>query len=111
MGEAERRLLADLATTMVELVANVRRERDRRQAAGQETTALEQFLHGLEPLAEQAHDLVIADIIRTVIERHGGGPYPAEELAAIAGVDAADTRRVLEQLVHARLATPPDATP
>lgn len=69
---------------------------------------MEQFLHGLEPLAEQAHDLVIVDAIRAVIERHGGGPYPAEELAAIAGVDAADARRVLEKLARAGLATPPD---
>lgn len=45
--EAERRLHADLATTMAELVANLRRERDQRQAAGQETAAMEQFLHGL----------------------------------------------------------------
>ncbi|MEO3857258.1 hypothetical protein [Acrocarpospora sp. B8E8] len=33
-----------------------------------------------------------------MIERHGGGPYPAEDLAAIADVNVVEVRRILEQM-------------
>lgn len=61
---------------------------------------LDQLLTGLGPLAEQAHDLEIADAVRRVIQRHGPGPYSPEDLAAIAGiVDVDALRRVLGQMV------------
>lgn len=59
----------------------------------------------LEPLAAQTHDLDVFHAIRMVIDRHGAGPYPAEELATIAGVAPDDARRVLEQMVTEGLAT------
>lgn len=48
---------------------------------------------------------------RPLIDRHGGGPYSAEELATIAGVTATDARRVLDQMVAEGLATPPNQPP
>ncbi|WP_206641447.1 hypothetical protein [Nonomuraea polychroma] len=54
---------------------------------------------------------MIFGAIRAVIERHGGGPYPAEDLAALAGVSVEDAQRVLEQMVRHGLATPPGGEP
>lgn len=85
----------------------IRRERDRCRAAGDDTAWLNQVLRELELLAVQTHDVEVFSAIRRVVGRHGAGPYPAEELAAIAGVTAADARRVLDQMVTEGLATPP----
>jgi hypothetical protein len=112
VDEAERdRLIAKVAADAAGLVAEVRRERDRRQAAGEDTAWLDTVLAELEPLAQGTHDLVTFRAIRAVVERHGGGPYPAEELAAIAGVTAADARRVLDQMVAEGRATPANQPP
>jgi hypothetical protein len=111
MDEAERdRLTAKVSTDAAELLATARRERDRRQAAGQDVAWLDHALREWEPLAAQTHDLDAVLAIRAVIDRHGAGPYPAAELAAIAGVTAEDVRRVLAHMVDEGLAThpPPD---
>jgi DNA-binding IclR family transcriptional regulator len=68
-------------------------------------------LSKLEPLAEQTHDLDVFQAIRTAVERHGGGPYPAAELATIAGADPATVRRVLAQMVTDGLAAPANELP
>ncbi|GAB2763874.1 hypothetical protein GCM10027174_45640 [Salinifilum aidingensis] len=48
------------------------------------------------------------EAIRAVIDRHGPGPYPPDELATIAGIDDADRlARVLNRLVAEGLADPP----
>ena len=80
---------------LTELVVRLRRERDRCQAVGADTAWIDQMLGELEPLTA---DLDAAQAIRAVIERHGPGPYPADELATIAGIDADETRRVLAHL-------------
>jgi predicted Rossmann fold nucleotide-binding protein DprA/Smf involved in DNA uptake len=98
-------IIATIAAQAAELVAETRRERARRHAAGDDTAWLDQVLTELEPLAAQIHDLDTVRAIRAVIDRHGGGPYPADELAAIAGIPIADARRVLDQLVEEGLAT------
>ncbi len=101
-------IIAKVAVDAAELLANVRRERDRRQAAGEDTAWLEHVIAELEPVTTQIHDVEVFRAIRAVVDRHGAGPYPAEEMAAIAGVSAADARRVLKQMVAEGLATPPD---
>ncbi|MBB6550889.1 hypothetical protein [Nonomuraea rubra] len=111
MDEAERQLLAELAARTAGLVTNLQRERDRLRAAGENTAWLDRMLHETKPLAAATHDLVIFGAIRAVIERHGGGPYPAEDLAALAGVSVEDAQRVLEQMVRHGLATPPGGKP
>jgi hypothetical protein len=88
-----------------ELVASLRRERDWRRATGADTAWIDQMLAELEALTA---DLDAAQAIRAVIARHGPGPYPADELATIANVDADETRRALAQLVTIGLAEPPD---
>jgi hypothetical protein len=70
------------------LTGSLRRERDRCQAAGADTAWIDQILGELEPLTA---DLDAAQAIRAVIERHGPGPYPADELATIAGIDVDET--------------------
>jgi hypothetical protein len=109
VDEAERkRLVAQVAADVADLLATARRERDRCQAASVDTAWLDRALRELEPLAAQTHDLDVFQAIRVVVARHGAGPYPAEELATIAGVTATDARRVLEQMVTEGLATPVD---
>lgn len=41
--------------------------------------------------------------------RHGSGPWPAEDLAAITGADPAAVQRALGQLTDAGIAWPPPA--
>lgn len=89
---------------ITELVVSLRRERDQRRAAGADTGWMDQVLGELEPLTE---DLDVVEAIHAVIERHGPGPYPADELAIIAGVDADKARRFLAWMVTAGLAEPP----
>jgi hypothetical protein len=101
------RLIAKVAGDAAELLVTMRRERDCRRAAG-DTVWLDQVLHELEPLVEQIHDLEIFQAIRAVVERHGAGPYPATELAAIAGADTESVRRVLAQMVTEGLASDQD---
>lgn len=114
MDESEQlqRQIAETATLMDGLVTNARSERDRRRAVGEDTAWLEQLLAELEPLTEQAHDLERTDALRCAVQRHGPGPYPPEDLAAIAGIDDVDAlRRVLEQMVAAGLVRPPSDSP
>lgn len=98
------RLIAKTATDTAELLAMMRRERDRRRAAGQDTTWLDQAVPELEALVERANDLEVINAIKAVIARHGPRPYPPEELATIAGVDTDSVRRALVELVTAGLA-------
>jgi hypothetical protein len=90
-----------------DLLANARRECDRRRAAGEDTTWLDRVAHELEPLAAQTHDLDVSHAIRMVIDRHGAGPYPAEELATIAGITPDDARPRAGTDGHRRTRHPP----
>lgn len=106
-AEAERRrLIADVASRAAGLLAHARRERDRRLAARQDSAWFDQVQRELEPLSAHTHDLETFLAIATALDRHGPGPYPADELAAIAGITPGDTRRVLNQMVDEGLATP-----
>lgn len=108
MGQADeqRRLLTEVATTVTGLLDYVRREYERCQAATDEdaesAAVMEQILRELEPIAQ---DLAVLDAVRVTIDRHGGGPYSIEDLAAIAGVPEPDARRIVEQLVRDGMAT------
>jgi DNA-binding MarR family transcriptional regulator len=66
-----------------------------------ELERLDRLIRELEPLAEQTHDLETIVAIRHVIERHGSGPYPPEDLAALTGVDVAGVQRALDEMVRA----------
>jgi hypothetical protein len=111
VDEAERdRLLAEVATDAAELAATIRRERNRRRAAGEDVAWFDHVLHDLDPLAVRTHDLEVLRAIRAATERHGPGPWPPEELATIAGCDVGSVRRVLSQMVADGLATPPPDT-
>ncbi|QNE20667.1 hypothetical protein F1D05_25585 [Kribbella qitaiheensis] len=48
--------------------------------------------------------------IGDVVERHNPGPYPADELAILAGVTPADVQKVLDRMVADGTATPPTDT-
>ncbi|MEV0388181.1 hypothetical protein [Nonomuraea sp. NPDC050643] len=112
VDESERRhLLAELAARAADLVTRLQGERARLQVNGQDTAWVDQVLGEMEVLAVATLDLTVAGAIRAVIERHGGGPYPAEDLAALAGVPLKDAQRVLDQVVRAGLATPPAQRP
>lgn len=112
MDEAERgRIIAQVAVQAAELLAKTRIERERRAAAGEDTSWLNQLLHELEPITEQIHDADVFRAIRRVVEQHGVGPYPADELAIIAGVSPEDVLRVSEQMVAEGLASPADEPP
>ncbi|MEU4838124.1 hypothetical protein [Nocardia testacea] len=69
------------------------------------------MLPELDQLASDTHDVETTEAIRLVLDRHGPGPYPDEDLAALAGVDFDRFRRVRRQLVAAGLARPADAHP
>jgi hypothetical protein len=104
---ARKQLIAQVATDAADLLANTRRERDRRRSTGEDTAWLDTVLRELEPLVEQTHDLDVVQAIHAAIDRHSSGPYPADELATIAGV-AADARCVLKQMAAEGLATRQD---
>lgn len=97
---------------VADLMANLRRERARRNEAGEDTTWLDQALAEMQPVVEQTHDLETFQAIKTVVARHGGGAYPIKDLAAIAGIeDLESLSRVLDQMVAEGLAEPPGDTP
>jgi hypothetical protein len=88
------------------VVANLRVERDRRRANSEDTGQLDRLLTELEPMARELHELATIDAIRVVITQHGSGPYPVEDMAAIAGVTSAEAHRTLERMLAAGLAQP-----
>ncbi|MEU7899877.1 hypothetical protein AB0B45_44420 [Nonomuraea sp. NPDC049152] len=112
VDEAERkRHLTEVTANAAELLAHARRDRVRRARAGEDVAWLDEVVRALEPLG----DLATFGAILAVVDRHGAGPYPAEELAAIAGADVDSVRRVLAQMTAEGLAVPaerpPDAPP
>ncbi|MFD8497963.1 hypothetical protein [Amycolatopsis sp. NPDC059657] len=112
MDEPERdRLIAHVAAQAAELLANTRIERARRVAAGEDTSWLDQLLRELEPITKEIHDADVFQAIRRVVEQHGAGPYPADELAIIAGMSTEDVLRVSQQMVAEGLASPADEPP
>jgi hypothetical protein len=101
------RLIAKVSADVDWLLASARHERDVRRAARRDVSWFDQVIAEVEPLADEVHDLEVFRAIRPVVERHGPGPYPADELALLAqqGLDA--VHRVLASMTAAGLATPP----
>jgi hypothetical protein len=99
-------LIAQVAADAADLLTTAQRERARLQAAGADAAVLDQLLPELTALAEQTRDLDTFCELRAVVDVHGIGPYPLEDLAAIAGTTVDDARRVLEQMVAEGLAAP-----
>lgn len=58
-------------------------------------------------IVRSADDLVTMRAIRRLVARHGGGPWPAEDIAAITGRDAESVQRVLDEMVRSGFASPP----
>lgn len=120
MGEDESELdrldhaVAETAKMASELLVMAQLERDHRRDVGQDTAVFDRFIRELEPIVEQSCDLETIAKIRHVTERHGSGPYPPEDLAAITGLDVASVQRALDEMVRAGLAAkgnrPPDET-
>ncbi|MFD1937330.1 MULTISPECIES: hypothetical protein [Nonomuraea] len=101
------RLVAKATADAAELLAYARRERVRRARAGEDVAWLDEVVQALEPLG----DLATLRAIGVVAIRHGGGPYPAEDLAAIAGADVDSVRRVLAWMVADGFAFPAERPP
>ena len=100
------KLLSQVDGDTAEVVAALRAEIDRRRARGEDADQLGQLLMALEPVVREVHEIATIDAIRVAITQHGGGPYPVEDLAAIAGVTPADAHRALQTIVAAGLAWP-----
>jgi DNA-binding MarR family transcriptional regulator len=98
-------LIADAAAILDGLLAQAERERAAEPDAAM-TEWLDALLVELRPIAEQVHDLAVAQQLFGIVERHGPGPWPAEDLAAIAGVDPGAVQRVLDELTAAGIARP-----
>lgn len=62
-------------------------------------------------IARSADDLVTMRAMRRLVERHGGGRWRPEDIAAITGRDAESVRRVLDEMVRRGFAAPPQDGP
>jgi hypothetical protein len=100
-------LIAEMAAQVAELLAITLYERDFRQSEGQDVASLQDIIGQLAELADRTHDLEVLRAIRAVIQHHGPGPYPADELATLARQDPEAVRRVLANMVANGLAAPP----
>ncbi|MEV6427772.1 hypothetical protein [Nocardia sp. NPDC051463] len=104
-GDAVRgELIRHIAVVLDDLVS--RAERARPGRSGAEAEWLDRLLAELRPMAEQAHDLEVTRTIRDIVARHGSGPWPAEDVAAIVDADPAAVRRILDALTAAGPAWP-----
>ena len=99
-------LISQLIADADELVVITRLERDRCLDVGENTAVVDQVLPQLEQLAVELHQLGTTEKIQTVVERHGGGPYPVEDLAALAEAHVDDVRQALAELMTYGLAWP-----
>lgn len=79
----------------------------RAEFIAQDDPAASEKAREAEDIARGADDLVTMRAMRRLVERHGGGPWPAEDIAAITGRDPLSVQRVLEQMVRAGLVIPP----
>lgn len=104
-------LIAQVIADAAELLAITRHERDLREAAGEDTTLIDEVLPHLKQLAAATHNVEIFQRIQAAVDRHGAGPYPAEDLAALAGADVNDVRTVLAEMITEGLAQPAPSPP
>lgn len=97
MGPAEPdldQIIAKVIADAAEMLAVTRQERARREAAGEDTTIIDQVLPHLEQLAATTHKVEVFQKVQAVVDQHGAGPYPVEELATLAGADVDDVRAI-----------------
>jgi hypothetical protein len=116
MDEAQRRPdFAEVAVQLATALDDACADRDRRRAAGEDTAELDALLVKFEAAADDAgvhvDNIAVYEEMQAVIERYGPGSWPGEELAAVAGVDPAAARRVLEDLVREGLTERPGRPP
>jgi hypothetical protein len=104
-------IIAKVIADAAELLAITRLERDRREAAGEDTTIVDQVLPQLEQLAAATHNMEIFQKVQAVVDRHGAGPYPPEDLAALAGADVDEVRALLAEMMTEGLAWPATSSP
>lgn len=102
--------IADAAAILLGLVTQAEQERAT-EPDGPMAEWLDALLAELRPIAEQVRDLVVVRQIFGVVERHGSGPWPVEDLAAVAGADPVEVQRVLDELTDAGIARPESRGP
>lgn len=100
-------LITKAASKLARLVTWTRAERAVRGDDDRHAAWLDEMIAGLEPLAADVGDVQTSMAMRRVIQRHGaGGPWTADDLAAMTGCDAESVRRVMAALIDAGLAWP-----
>jgi predicted Rossmann fold nucleotide-binding protein DprA/Smf involved in DNA uptake len=104
-------LIAKISSEFARVVTFAKAERAVRDPEDEHAQWLDRLIAGLEPLAQQAHDWETLVAVRRLIERHGPGPWPIENLASMTDQDLASVRRVLASLTQAGLAAPPPTQP
>jgi hypothetical protein len=100
-------LIAKVASEFARVVTFAQAERVVRGPEDEHGQWLDQLIAGLEPLAEQARDVETLVAVRRLIQRHGSGPWPIENLVSMTDRDLESVRRVLAGLTQAGLAAPP----
>lgn len=106
--DQRRAIVTQVAAQLRDLAEILRAERARLAAAGTDTDRLDQVLTELEPIVVGIHDAEISGAVAQVLERHGPGPWPDSDLAALAGVDVTELRRMRDQIAAGGLARPVD---
>lgn len=102
-AEDERRAaMARVAAELRDLAQYLRSEGTRLGEADADTSRLDQVLAELEPILVRFHDAEIAGAVAQVLDRHGPGPWPDADLAALARVDPTELRRIRDQITAHR---------
>lgn len=101
-------IVAQVAHQLRALAEILHAERARLTAAGADTDRLDQVLAELEPIVVLIHDAESAGAVAQVLERHGPGPWPDNDLATLAGVNVTELRQIRDQMTAAGLARPAD---
>lgn len=108
MDDAQRAaLISSVAREMAGLLRWARAERvfcgdDDDEHAGW----LDRFIAEVEPMAELAYDAETARVLRGLVVRHGPGPWPLKDLAAIAERDVDSVQRVMGDVIASGVAMP-----
>ena len=110
MGTEDRRraIIAQVAVELRDLAETLRAVRAQEAAAGGNTDWLDQASTDLEPVLVLVHEAEVAGAVGEVLARHGPGPWPDDDLAALAGVAVTELRQLRDQLTAAGPAKPID---
>lgn len=102
--DQRRAIVAQIAAQLRDLAEILHVERARLTAAGADTDQLDQVLAELDTTVVLFHDAEIVGAVAQVLDQHGPGPWPDSDLAALAGVDRTELRRMRDQMTAAGLA-------